>query len=42
MNHKINIKISLKCDCDYHLGLDLDNELLSWVCIVCGDIQPIG
>ncbi len=39
---KINIKISLKCDCDYCLGLDLDKGVLAWVCIVCGDIQPIG
>jgi len=52
--NKINIKIFINCpnkpngkdwfhiECDYHLGLDLDNELVSWVCIVCGDVQQIG
>ena len=38
----MNITITLKCDCDYCLGMDLDKGVLAWVCIVCGDIQPIG
>jgi len=40
--NKINIKIFYKCKCDYHLGLDLERGVISWVCIVCGDIQQIG